>query len=120
MDNKIGDIIRKKREDLGLSQEALAEMVGKSTSYISQFECGITRASVPALADIISALTLDANTLFYDNLAEPKLERELAIMLCELDPAIRQYIVDSIRMAYSRTLKLQKAQALKSKNEAKR
>ena len=113
MDNKIGDIIRKKREDLGLSQEALAEMVGKSTSYISQLECGITRASVPALADIISALTLDANTLFYDNLAEPKLERELA-------PAIRQYIVDSIRMAYSRTLKLQKAQALKSKNEAKR
>lgn len=63
MDNKIGDIIRKKREDLGLSQEALAEMVGKSTSYISQLECGITRASVPALADIISALTLDANTL---------------------------------------------------------
>lgn len=97
-------------------QEKLAKLLGKLPNYVSQFECGITRASVPDLTDIFAALTWDANTLFYDNFAEQKLERELAIMLGELDSAIRQYIVDSIWLAYSRSLK---SQASKHKDEAK-
>lgn len=100
MENRIGEVIRKKREEIGLTQEKLAELVGVSTGFIGQVERGLSNASSTILGDIIVVLALDANTLFYNQVGEPKLEKELTIMLAELEPEIRDYIVDSIRLAY--------------------
>ena len=35
---QIGDLIRMKREEHGLTQEQLAELIGKSAGYIGQLE----------------------------------------------------------------------------------
>ena len=46
---QIGDLIRMKREEHGLTQEQLAELIGKSAGYIGQLERGLSMASIPCL-----------------------------------------------------------------------
>ena len=43
---QIGDLIRMKREEHGLTQEQLAELIGKSAGYIGQLERGLSMASI--------------------------------------------------------------------------
>ncbi len=102
MENRIGNAIREKRKKMGYSQEKLAELADVTTGFIGQVERGEARASVDVLGRIIVALAIDANTLFYDQDIDSKLEHELTIMLSDLDSGIRGYIIDSIRLAYRR------------------
>ena len=66
MAKQIGDIIRFRREELGLTQEELAERIGNSAGYIGQLERGLSMASIPTLKRLINVLALDANLIFYD------------------------------------------------------
>lgn len=63
---QIGDLIRMKREEHGLTQEQLAELIGKSAGYIGQLERGLSMASIPTLKRLVNVLSLDANQIFYD------------------------------------------------------
>lgn len=58
---QIGDLIRMKREEHGLTQEQLAELIGKSAGYIGQLERGLSMASIPTLKRLVNVLSLDAN-----------------------------------------------------------
>lgn len=60
---QIGRRIRKYRKALELSQDALAERVGISTSHI---ETGSTKLSLQVFADIAAALDVCADALLYD------------------------------------------------------
>ena len=86
---QIGDLIRMKREEHGLTQEQLAELIGKSAGYIGQLERGLSMASIPTLKRLVNALSLDANQIFYDE-----------NMLSELDEPVQKFIQDSIRTAF--------------------
>lgn len=49
----LGELVRERREQLGLSQEALAERIGTTRAYVSQIESGTKRwprSYIPALA----------------------------------------------------------------------
>lgn len=61
---QIGDLIRMKREEHGLTQEQLAELIGKSAGYIGQLERGLSMASIPTLKRLVNVLSLDANQIF--------------------------------------------------------
>lgn len=54
----VGEIIRKKRKELGLSQEKLAELAELHTTTISEIECGKSNLSIVTLEKI--AISLDA------------------------------------------------------------
>ena len=43
---KFGAIVRQRREELGWTQELLAERLGKSLGYVSQLECGRIGAKI--------------------------------------------------------------------------
>ena len=88
---QIGDLIRMKREEHGLTQEQLAELIGKSAGYIGQLERGLSMASIPTLKRLVNVLSLDANQIFYD---------EKENMLSELDEPVQKFIQDSIRTAF--------------------
>lgn len=45
----IGPFVRRRREELGLSQTRLAELVGTSRGYMSQIEAGRTQLPNPSL-----------------------------------------------------------------------
>ena len=59
---QIGDLIRMKREEHGLTQEQLAELIGKSAGYIGQLERGLSMASIPTLKRLVNVLSLDARS----------------------------------------------------------
>ena len=100
MAKQIGDIIRFRREELGLTQEELAERIGNSAGYIGQLERGLSMASIPTLKRLINVLALDANLIFYDQEQSHYQFNELESMFSKLDEPIQQFIRDSIRLAY--------------------
>ena len=97
---QIGDLIRMKREEHGLTQEQLAELIGKSAGYIVQLERGLSMASIPTLKRLVNVLSLDANQIFYDEKQDQYQFSELENMLSELDEPVQKFIQDSIRTAF--------------------
>ena len=49
----------------GISQEQLAEKIGKSAHFISLIERGESGLSVATLIDICNALNTDTNSIFF-------------------------------------------------------
>uniref|UniRef100_C6E4Y5 Transcriptional regulator, XRE family n=1 Tax=Geobacter sp. (strain M21) TaxID=443144 RepID=C6E4Y5_GEOSM len=62
---EIGTLIRRYRQDAGLSQEKLAEMVGVSFQQIQKYENGHTTLNIIKLQHIAAALKV-AVTDFFD------------------------------------------------------
>lgn len=62
----IGQRIRKNRKAHQLSQEALAEKIGISTTHMSHIETGNTKLSLPVFVDIANALEVRADDLLHD------------------------------------------------------
>lgn len=60
----IGNNIKKLRTLEGLSQEKLAERIGKSAHFISVLERGESGLSVLTLIEICKALKVDTNSIF--------------------------------------------------------
>ncbi|WP_448028235.1 helix-turn-helix domain-containing protein [Brevibacillus borstelensis] len=52
----LGNVIRKKREDFGLSQEELADMSEIHRTYISQIERGLKGVTIKVLFSIAASL----------------------------------------------------------------
>ena len=63
---KLGARIRKKRRELGLSQEMLAEKASLTKAHISHIENSYSKPSVQTLFQIAHALDITANELLYD------------------------------------------------------
>ena len=69
MDYKaIGERIRRKRKELGLTQQALAELSNQEPSNISHIERGATKLSLPTIVSIANALNVTVNDLLCDSL----------------------------------------------------
>lgn len=60
----VGQVIKKRREGLALSQRALAAQVGVRGSHIAYIESGQRRASLSVLARLASALGLNSTEIF--------------------------------------------------------
>lgn len=69
---RVGRVIRRFREDVGLSQEALAENSGLHRTYISLVERGHRNISVDALAQIAEALGVYPSRLLSEAEREPE------------------------------------------------
>lgn len=59
----LGAAIRRRRKELGLSQEELAQIVGMDRSYMGQVERGENSIAILPLAAIAAALGTDMATL---------------------------------------------------------
>lgn len=57
--NEIGQVIRKRRKNLGLTQVELGEILGKSNTYLSDIEVGKTIPSLKTLIIICKTLSLE-------------------------------------------------------------
>ncbi len=67
MDYKsIGKKISKRRKELGLTQETLAEKIGLSVSYIGAIERGEKVPSLPVFIDIANVLEISSDLLLVD------------------------------------------------------
>lgn len=62
----IGNRIRQRRLQLGLTQLQLAEMIGSKKNTISNYECNISSPSEDVILSLMEALKCDANYLYGD------------------------------------------------------
>ena len=60
----LGKNIRQNRLLKGLTQESLAESIGKSTNFVSLAENGNTGLSIQTIVDLCKALGVNADTIF--------------------------------------------------------
>lgn len=58
--------VRDRRKELGISQEAMADLVGIDRTYASQIERAVANPSLEVLASISEALGLDLIDLLQD------------------------------------------------------
>lgn len=63
MKYEIGNRIRKYREELGISQKALAEQIGVSNGRVSNWEQGLNRPDADMLAELCVALNVSPSSL---------------------------------------------------------
>lgn len=96
----IGQRIRKIRKAHGLSQEALAEQVGISTTHMSHIETGNTKLSLPVLVNLATALEVRTDDLLYDgSLAERSNAMESIIQILDTCTTQQIKIIEDILRA---------------------
>ena len=81
VDIGIGQILRRRRIEIGMSQERLAEVLGITFQQVQKYEKGVNRIAASRLWDISRALDLPV-TRFFDAAAKtqvraPRVEREI-------------------------------------------
>lgn len=64
----IGQRMKAKRKQAGLTQEQLADKLFVTTGYISQLERGISRPNLDTLGEICSVINCDIADLLHDSL----------------------------------------------------
>lgn len=69
----IGEKLRKRRQDLELSRNQLAEIIHVTPSAIANYENGVSYPKPDILISLIIALEVDANYLYQDYLSNSKI-----------------------------------------------
>lgn len=67
VDRKIGQRIRVRRAEIGMSQERLAELIGVTFQQVQKYEKGVNRIAASRLFDISLALEMPVSR-FFENL----------------------------------------------------
>ena len=67
VDKKVGQRVRSRRLEIGMSQERLAELLGVTFQQVQKYEKGVNRIAVSRLLDIARSLEISA-CRFFDGL----------------------------------------------------
>ncbi len=63
LQKRFGEVIKRRRQARGISQEELADLTGLHRTYISQLERGLKSASLKTVVALAKALGVTADTL---------------------------------------------------------
>lgn len=119
-DRKLGDRVRARRLEIGMSQEGLADLLGVTFQQVQKYEKGVNRIAVSRLLDISSALDLSPCRLLEglstrrkterddDNGIEVALAKPGAVELVRVfasigDSKVRRRVLDLVRAMASET-----------------
>lgn len=110
IDNKdIGQRIKEKRIEKGLTQEKLSEMIGVGPSHMSHIESGSTVPSFEVFISILNALQCSSDELLCRETisARPLLNSWLSDLVADCDPTEIKILSD-ILIAAKQTLRKNK------------
>jgi len=62
---EVGQNVKQVREQAGLTQERLAELIGLGEKHISAIECGAAGVSLPILRQLCSLLSVSADMILF-------------------------------------------------------
>lgn len=106
--DELSMIIRKSREEKGLTQEELSQIIHKSDKYIGAVECGRIMPPYAVLKQIVRVLEIDGNSLFYEE-TNDGVGKMAEIYLRKMDPATQKLALDILQtMANFRYTKAQR------------
>lgn len=94
----IGQRIKQKRMEKGLTQEKLAELVGIGPSHMSHLESGKTVASMDVFIALCNVLECSADELLCREIvvAKPFLDNWLTDLVADCDPTEVKIIADTV------------------------
>jgi transcriptional regulator with XRE-family HTH domain len=115
VDKRIGQRVRSRRLEIGMSQEKLAELLGVTFQQVQKYEKGVNRIAASRLFDIGSALDMPAARFFEglpsrtagvaeprqdfvdDALATPEGAQLMALFSAIKSQKVRRRVVDLVR-----------------------
>lgn len=100
---QFGARLRQAREQLGLSQEDLAALVGKDQRSISEYETGKRRLSVTDLPALAAALKVSIVFFFDESVEKPELEQAILHYFHELPTTAAQHAAVDILQILARS-----------------
>ncbi len=71
VDKKIGQRVRSRRLEIGMSQERLADIIGVTFQQVQKYEKGVNRIAASRLFDISVALDLPVSRFFENLVVRP-------------------------------------------------
>lgn len=92
----LSTIIRKSREEKGLTQEELSQLIHKSDKYIGAVECGRIMPPYAVLKQIVQVLEIDGNTLFYEDVNKG-VSKMADIYLRKMDSATQKLALELLQ-----------------------
>jgi transcriptional regulator with XRE-family HTH domain len=101
-DKDIGQRIRLRRVEVGMSQQTLAEVLGLAFQQVQKYEIGINRVTAPRLQQIATALCVPIS-FFYDAAKGSEKQQEVESLLA-LDATLGLRLVRAYRSIKSRSL----------------
>jgi len=100
IDYHVGKRLRRRRRLLGLTQQALGEMVGIRFQQIQKYECGANRISAARLFELSEALSVPIQ-YFYEGLSERNDSVQDAPEFIAPDVLSKKETMDLVRAYYS-------------------
>lgn len=113
IDRKIGQRVRSRRLEIGMSQERLAELLGVTFQQVQKYEKGVNRIAVSRLWDISVALEMPVSRFFEgvsvrgvaegrqdyvdDALATPEGAQLMALFATIKSPKVRRKVLELVR-----------------------
>lgn len=115
VDRKVGQKVRSRRLEIGMSQERLAELLGVTFQQVQKYEKGVNRIAVSRLWDISIALEMPVSRFFEgvsvsvrgvaegrqdyvdDALATPEGAQLMALFATIKSPKVRRKVVELVR-----------------------
>lgn len=100
----VGERIRNKRIQLGLSQDEVAEKIDRATKYCSDIERGICGMSIETLLSFSDALDMSLDYMMFGEASEAELARQqqdeqaLIHLLSKCDEQQREYAYRLLRL----------------------
>lgn len=100
----VGERVRHKRIQIGLSQDELAERIDRATKYCSDIERGICGMSVETMLAIADNLDMSLDYLMFGELSEEELARQerdemaLAHLLSKCTDKERDYALRLLKL----------------------
>lgn len=68
----IGTRMKERREELGITQTKLAEMIGVTKGAVGNYETDVNSPKASIMYKVFAALQCDANYLYQDELSKPE------------------------------------------------
>jgi transcriptional regulator with XRE-family HTH domain len=116
IDRKLGQRVRSRRLEIGMSQERLAELLGVTFQQVQKYEKGVNRIAASRLYDIASALQQPVSRFFEglsqgraagvaegkqdyidDALATPEGSQLMSVFASIKNQRVRRKVVDLVR-----------------------
>ncbi|MGE0532957.1 MAG: helix-turn-helix domain-containing protein [Hyphomonadaceae bacterium] len=113
VDRKVGQKVRSRRLEIGMSQEKLAELLGVTFQQVQKYEKGVNRIAVSRLWDISVALEMPVSRFFEgvsvrgvaegrqdyvdDALATPEGAQLMALFATIKSPKVRRKVLELVR-----------------------
>lgn len=100
----LASIIRNRRQDMGMSQEELADKIDKTTGFVGQLERGESQPSLETFQALVCCLGIDANALFTDHVSQQEDINEVCALAEQMGETKRMLLLEFARMLHRLSL----------------